>query len=160
MWVPIASDSRTSRVLVRDLSGTNTRLRICRGYDRCGGDRSVGQSKSPIRFVCWALFFFLLTPFSLAQETKTSPQDLERSCRNFVQRFYDWYVPKALGEIESKEPASDLALKYKSSAFSSELARALGELGNPIQVFFSLDSHRKLPNTTPTPTATAPPAAS
>jgi hypothetical protein len=25
-----------------------------------------------------------------------NPQDIQKSCRDFVQRLYDWYVPKAL----------------------------------------------------------------
>jgi len=42
-----------------------------------------------------------------------------------VQRFYDWYAPKARGDNPGR--AWDLALKQKGSLFGSELARALKE---------------------------------
>ena len=51
--------------------------------------------------------------------------DTERSCREFVQAFYDWYVPKSLHGHNG--PASDPALKYKRSLFSDELVRGLSE---------------------------------
>jgi hypothetical protein len=60
----------------------------------------------------------------LSCSVAASPQDLQKSCRDFVQGFYDWYVPKALKV--NVRPA-DLVLKYKSSAFSPELLRALRE---------------------------------
>ncbi|MGA9853198.1 MAG: hypothetical protein WBR15_09735 [Gammaproteobacteria bacterium] len=45
--------------------------------------------------------------------------------RDFVQAFYGWYVPEALKAQE--EPAWNVALKYKSGAFSRELYHALNE---------------------------------
>lgn len=72
---------------------------------------------------CWSLFFLLAISCPLAQGT--SPQDVQKSCRDFVQGFYDWYVPKALRE--TKVPASDLAVEYKGSVFSPELLQALRE---------------------------------
>jgi len=47
------------------------------------------------------------------------------SARDFVQRFYSWYVPQALSERHG--PASDLALRYKGSEFSPNLLQALKE---------------------------------
>jgi len=47
------------------------------------------------------------------------------SLRQFVQGFYDWYVPIALKE--ANVPAFDIALKRKPSAFSPELVKALQE---------------------------------
>jgi len=74
--------------------------------------------------VCWSLVFFLATPcFLHAQEKNT--QDMRKSCRDFVQGFYDWYVPKTLKDNPGN--TSDLALKYKSHAFSPELLRQLKE---------------------------------
>lgn len=70
-----------------------------------------------------SLFFLLATSYSLAQGT--IPQSNQKSCRDFVQGFYDWYVPVALKH--GRVRPADLALKYKGSAFSPELARALRE---------------------------------
>ena len=70
-----------------------------------------------------SLFFIMATSSSLAEVA--GPPDIQKSCREFVQRFYDWYVPKALEE--SQVPSVDLALKYKRSAFSTELFQALNE---------------------------------
>jgi hypothetical protein len=47
------------------------------------------------------------------------------SCQTFVQGFYNWYFQ--LSKKETKVTTSDLALKYKSSAFSPELLRRLKE---------------------------------
>lgn len=46
----------------------------------------------------------------------------ESSCREFVQKFYDWYLPKAR---TAKERASDIVLKTRSSVLSRELQRQL-----------------------------------
>ncbi len=51
-------------------------------------------------------------------------QDDEKSCKDFVQGFYDWYVPHALAD--NKGPAWGLALKARESAFTPELLRAIG----------------------------------
>ena len=75
--------------------------------------------------VCCGLLFFLATSCARAQESGSRSPDMQKSCRDFVQVFYDWYVPKALKE--SEVPASDLALKYKAALFSPELRQALGE---------------------------------
>jgi len=45
------------------------------------------------------------------------------SARDFVRKFYRWYVPEALKQ--RRQPASDLALQHRSQAFSPELLRAL-----------------------------------
>lgn len=62
-------------------------------------------------------------PSAMAQ--RASASETKQACRAFVQRFYEWYVPKALHE--SGVPASDLALKYQRSVFSPDLIRALRE---------------------------------
>ncbi len=74
--------------------------------------------------VCWGLLTFLATLCALAQQSG-SPSDMQKSCRDVVQAFYGWYVPKALKD--SEVPASDLALKYKAALFSPQLLRALRE---------------------------------
>lgn len=68
--------------------------------------------------------FFLLAASSLFAQG-TPPQDARKSCRDFVQAFYDWYVPVALKH--SRVRPADLALAHKGSAFSPELAQALRE---------------------------------
>ncbi len=42
-----------------------------------------------------------------------------------MQGFYDWYTPKALAD--NAGPASDIALKSKSSVFGTKLLKALRE---------------------------------
>lgn len=60
----------------------------------------------------------------LYPQTAPVPAATETSCRQFVQQFYDWYLPKAR---TSKIRASDLVLKEKNSALSPELAKELKE---------------------------------
>jgi hypothetical protein len=72
---------------------------------------------------CWTLLFLPATSCAFAQGT--GPQNVQKSCRDFAQGFYDRYVPKALKE--SEVPAPDLALRYKTHALSSELLRQLRE---------------------------------
>lgn len=71
---------------------------------------------------CWLIL--LMLPCSLAAQAEGS-KEVSKSPREFVQEFYKWYVPKTL---DSKMPrAWDVALKYKSAAFSHELAQLLRE---------------------------------
>ncbi len=49
----------------------------------------------------------------------------QRSCRNFVESFYAWYVPRVWKGLDT--PPFSAALKDRSSAFSSELFRWLLE---------------------------------
>ena len=72
---------------------------------------------------CSGLFLRLAASSSSAQGTL--PQDANKSCRDFVQGFYDWYVPVALKG--GRVTPVDRALKIKGSAFSPELAQALRE---------------------------------
>ncbi|MDR3690733.1 MAG: hypothetical protein P4L46_15255 [Fimbriimonas sp.] len=46
-----------------------------------------------------------------------------RAARRFVQRFYDWYSPRAMSAKAG--PAWNLALKAKTASFSPALRRAL-----------------------------------
>src|SRR5262249_49154193 len=67
----------------------------------------------------------------LAQEKNT--QDIQQSCRAFVQGFYDWYVPSWLTRnLESDSAfkrwqASRDPLKQKMYPISAELVRQLKE---------------------------------
>jgi len=74
--------------------------------------------------VCWNLLLLLAIPCSVGAQAK-SAQDMQKSAGEFVQQFYDWYVPKALKH--NAGPASDLALKYKGRVFSPKLSLALKE---------------------------------
>jgi hypothetical protein len=67
---------------------------------------------------CASLFFLLAAPFSCAQTS--IPLNRVKSCRDFVQGFYDWYLKEG-------QSTYDLALKNKSSALSPELLHALRE---------------------------------
>jgi hypothetical protein len=73
---------------------------------------------------CWGLFIALAVSSPLQAQVK-NPRDIQKSCRDFVQGFYDWYVPKVLKEGSVR--ASDLALKYKGNSFDSHLSRQLRE---------------------------------
>lgn len=53
----------------------------------------------------------------------TNHQDLDTSCRSFVQGFYDWYVPQALDENGGR--AWELALQLQGQVFSPELFQQL-----------------------------------
>lgn len=76
----------------------------------------------------WILLLSLVPAVSLngqAQDASVSlpghardAQEIQKSCRNFVQSFYDWYVKRA---------EFPRALKYRPSAFSPELFRRLRE---------------------------------
>jgi hypothetical protein len=71
------------------------------------------------RIVVYATLFFLLpAPYASAQTS--GPLNRVKSCRDFVQGFYDWYVREGQSNYE-------LALKNKSSALSPELWHALRE---------------------------------
>lgn len=77
----------------------------------------------------FAVFWLLLAAFPcVLQAQPKSTHEITKPVRVFVQTFYDWYVPISLRN--NSVPASDFALKYKSSDFSPELLRALQEDSN------------------------------
>lgn len=78
--------------------------------------------------VCASLLFFGASPSVIGSQTKEA-QNLQESCRTFVQAFYDWYLPKTSEEELKKLQGSpaDLALKEKRSSFSPELYQLLKE---------------------------------
>jgi len=78
-----------------------------------------------LKILAVLMLFFLLAPSSSLRAQKKRSTGLKKSCQDFVQAFYDWYVPKSLMPHEGF--ASDLALKLKHSSFSPELARQLKE---------------------------------
>jgi hypothetical protein len=77
--------------------------------------------------VCCGLLFFLAVPGSLPAQVKSS-RDI-RSCRAFVQEFYDWYMrlPENTMATNDQRPADEIALKQRKSIFSVELSRRLQE---------------------------------
>ena len=77
---------------------------------------------SMIRAWCWLVLLFL--PCTLAAQAE-GRKEVSKSPREFVQEFYKWYVPKALNSKITR--AWDVALRYKSGAFSHELAQLLRE---------------------------------
>jgi len=78
--------------------------------------------KISMRKACYWLVLLML-PCSLAAQEGS--KEGSKSPREFVQEFYKWYVPKALNSKITR--AWDAALKYKSAAFSHELAQLLRE---------------------------------
>ena len=87
---------------------------------REGEDRAMKISM--MKACCWLVL--LMLPRSQAAQAEGS-KEASKSPREFALEFYKWYVPKTL---DSKMPrAWDVALKYKSAAFSHELAQLLRE---------------------------------
>ncbi len=74
----------------------------------------------------WGLLFPLLGPCLLIAQASI-PQRVQESCREFVQEFYDWYVPKTqFAELQKHPgPVLDRALKERRSEFSRELAHKI-----------------------------------
>ena len=71
--------------------------------------------------VCCLLL--LASPCFQEAQAKNGQEDPAAPLRNFVQQFYDWYVP--LAAKDNTAPAWDVALKRRGSLFSPGLARAL-----------------------------------
>lgn len=61
--------------------------------------------------------------FSQQNESK----ERETACREYVQRFYDWYVPHTRFKAAKKRqgPALDVALKYRRLAFDPKLVKQI-----------------------------------
>jgi hypothetical protein len=67
-------------------------------------------------------FVIIASAAALAQGQRPTTSDLEKSCRAYVQGFYDWYIPLLR---HSKGDPSRLAVKrYR---FSADLVRQLNE---------------------------------
>ena len=73
------------------------------------------------RCLVWILVIAAMSRPAVAQER--SRADEVRSCRQFAQEFYRWYVPFTQANL--KYPASDVAIKRKPTLFESGLLRAL-----------------------------------
>src|SRR5258706_14700841 len=71
------------------------------------------------RTVCCSVIVLVATCGPLHAQEK-SPEEMQKSCRSFVQGFDNWYLRK----LESGGDYGT-ALKYKRSAFSPELFRLL-----------------------------------
>lgn len=81
-------------------------------------------SKTIKAFASCALVLLLDTA-ALPNPQNLPETALEKSCRDFVQRFYNWYVPKALDVNETH--ATDEALRSKGFGFTPELTKLLTE---------------------------------
>jgi hypothetical protein len=68
---------------------------------------------------------FLLSLSFLFGTQSSNYVELKKSCGEFVQDFYNWYVVKLMEKHTG--PAFALALQYKSQLFSPELFRYLKE---------------------------------
>ena len=81
--------------------------------------------KRAMKFTQLLFCCFLLTlPISVRAESGNGVNASD-SVKAFVQRFYDWYVPKALNS--RSESAWSTAFKTKGRCFSPELRRKLRE---------------------------------
>jgi hypothetical protein len=65
----------------------------------------------------------LFTSFCSVAEKGNSATEAPDAVRDFVQSFYDWYVPKSLAQ--NPTPAWVLAIQQKRSLFSPQLLSAL-----------------------------------
>jgi hypothetical protein len=70
------------------------------------------------------LLFLFLTPTLLSAQ-KAGVEDNRASCRQFVQQFYAWYLPKIQKDHEDATYSREL--KEKRSEFSPELLKRLDE---------------------------------
>jgi hypothetical protein len=57
-------------------------------------------------------------------QSSIQPQESHDSCREFVESFYHWYIPKA---FDAQGDSWNRALKRRRSSFSRELYRNLSE---------------------------------
>ena len=105
----------------RDLAGAREhglRSAIVR-FETCLGMRGQGNENLDLESLLPAVL--LSIPSLLLGQTTTTQKAF--SPRQFVEGFYRWYLPIILNPQTSI--ASDVALKYKASAFSPELLRLL-----------------------------------
>jgi len=87
------------------------------------------QMSDDARFIpkaktCIGLFLCLTLTLPVFGQEKR-PQDTRKSCREFVESFYGWYLKAAARNDIG--PAGDLALRNKPYLFSSELIRQIRE---------------------------------
>jgi hypothetical protein len=69
-------------------------------------------------------FVYLAITFSVSGQEKP-PQNASNSCREFVAKFYSWYLANAPKENQGR--ASDVALKHRPYLFSPAIVQALRE---------------------------------
>ncbi len=75
-----------------------------------------------LRLTSVAFFLGLALRVSLSGQERR-PQSTSNSCREFVEKFYSWYL--ANPSKENRWRAGDVALKYRSYLFSSAIVEAL-----------------------------------
>ena len=69
-------------------------------------------------------FLCLIVPSLLVAQVG-GQQNLDKSCREFVSSFYDWYMQKAVAVPGAA--ASDMALEYRPYVFARDLFLQLRE---------------------------------
>ena len=84
------------------------------------------------RVSAFLLIALLLPTFVNAQATKSArtpaktADELREDCKKFVQEFYEWYLPKASGDVAKQGSSAEaLALKKRPDDFSRALKYAL-----------------------------------
>ena len=85
-----------------------------------------------LRVSAFLLIALLLPTFVNAQSAKPTrtpaktADELREDCKKFVQEFYEWYLPKASGDVSKQgSTAEALALKKRPDDFSRSLRYAL-----------------------------------
>lgn len=79
-------------------------------------------SRATLRLAVGGVLLLTAVAFAQAPPAK-KPTTPEQSCKAYVQKFYDWYVPELFREKNTW--ASETALSRKEFSFSSELRKAL-----------------------------------
>ena len=75
----------------------------------------------------------LLTVACVLAEPAYADDSMDKSCKQYVQEFYDWYLKKCTG-VHTYDPTTE-ALKNKKFAFSKELQSKLQEDHDVAQLF-------------------------
>ena len=85
----------------------------------------MNRAIKTLKSLAFATLLLLLATAAFPSPQLQPDTDLEKSCRIFVQSFYNWYLPKALDVNETH--AIDEALRSKVFSFTPELFKLLKE---------------------------------
>src|SRR5882724_11209994 len=89
--------------------------------------RKLPLSRLALLYAAIALVSFLAFSAQPVSCQTAGEQETERSCRKFVQAFYDWYLSKDAESGKLSTPSMDAVLKRKADVLSPELYRRLKE---------------------------------
>jgi len=104
----------------RSVPGWSTRFIVSQTNDL----RGEGMLQMKLRRTFSCILFLLVVPCVLRAQASANPGCTE-SAHSFVQLFYDWYVP--LAKKETKQPASNVAIRERGALFGKELVLLLKE---------------------------------